>query len=174
MSTKDTLENIARNTWLAGLGSIDSSKETLSKSINAAQEKSNNLYSELLTRGEEIQDKINVKKDDIQDKINVKKDDIHAKGKQLFYVNTKVSNEEKLAQLNAAVDQLTSVIVKLIEVRNSEALVTKLAPKVDAEPKATAAAKPVKTVKRAAPTNAVTKSAKQGSASTKAKPKKHG
>ena len=44
MSTKDNLEHIARNTWLAGLGSIDSSKDALVKSIDAAQEKSNNLY----------------------------------------------------------------------------------------------------------------------------------
>jgi hypothetical protein len=152
MSTKDTLENMARNTWLAGLGSIDSSKDALSKSIEAAQEKSNNLYSELLTKGEEIQGKINDKKDDIQ-----------AKGKQLFFTTKKVSDEEKLAELNAAVDQLTSVIVKLVEVRNAEAPVVELAPKVvaepkpaaepksEAEPKATAAAKPAETVKKAAP-----------------------
>jgi hypothetical protein len=41
MSTKATLKNMARNTWLAGLGSIDSSKEALGKSIDATQQKSN-------------------------------------------------------------------------------------------------------------------------------------
>jgi hypothetical protein len=160
MSTKDTVENIARNTWLAGLGSIDSSKDALSKSIDAAQEKSNNLYSELLAKGEEI-----------QGKINDKKDDIHAKGKQLFCINKKVSDEEKIAQLNAAVDQLTSVIVKLVEVRNAEAPVAKLAPKAEAEPKATAAAKPLETVKKAAPK--VAKATKQAETVTKAKTKKN-
>jgi hypothetical protein len=168
MSTKDTLENIARNTWLAGLGYIDSSKEALSKSIDAAQEKSNNLYSELLTRGEEIQGKINDTKGDIQGKINDTKDDIHAKGKQFFGINTKVSHEEKLAQLNAAVDQLTSVIVKLVEVRNAEALVIKLAPKVEAEPKVIATAKPTETVKKPAPTETVAKATKQAETATKA------
>jgi seryl-tRNA synthetase len=136
MSTKDTLENMARNTWLAGLGSIDSSKDALSKSIDAAQEKSNNLYSELLTKGEEIQSKINDRKDDIQ-----------AKGKQLFSITKKVSDEEKIAQLNAAVDQLTSVIVKLVEVRNAEVQVTKSAPKAEVAAKTTPAAKPAETPK---------------------------
>ncbi|MFT5707254.1 MAG: hypothetical protein ACI9ES_001545 [Oceanospirillaceae bacterium] len=159
MSTKDTLENIARNTWLAGLGSIDSSKDALSKSIDAAQEKSNNLYSELLTRGEEIQGKINDKKDDIQ-----------VKGKQLFSINTKVSDEEKLAQLNAAVDQLTSVIVKLVDARNAEALVTKFAPKAESEPTTTAVAKPAEVVKKTAPK--VSEATKQAKTVTKTKPKK--
>jgi hypothetical protein len=66
MSTKDTLENIVLNTWLAGLGSIDSSKEMLGKSIDAAQQNSNDLYNELLSRREEIQSKINNRNDVIQ------------------------------------------------------------------------------------------------------------
>lgn len=117
MSTKDNLENMAKNTWLAGLGSIDSSKEALGKSIEAAQEKSNNLYNELLTRGEELQRKIDGKKDEIQ-----------ARGKKLFGIGRDESQAEKLAQLNATVDDLTSVVVKLIEKRNAEA--KKVAPKV--------------------------------------------
>jgi hypothetical protein len=66
MSTKDTLENMVLNTWLAGLGSIDSSKEMLGKSIDAAQQNSNDLYNELLSRREEIQSKINNRNDVIQ------------------------------------------------------------------------------------------------------------
>ena len=112
MSTKDTLENMARNTWLAGLGSIDSSKEALAKSIDVAQEKSNNLYNELLTRGEKIQSQIFDKKDEIQA-------EIQAKGKKFLGLSAEKSDEEKLAQLNTAVDHLTSVVANLIEKRNA-------------------------------------------------------
>ncbi len=121
MSTKDNLEHIARNTWLAGLGSIDSSKDALAKSIDAAQEKSNNLYDELQSRGEVIQNKINDKKDEIQNKINDKKEAIQAKSKKLLGMCSDVSDEEKLNQLNTTVDQLTATIAKLIEKRNTEA-----------------------------------------------------
>lgn len=144
MSTKDTLENMARNTWLAGLGSIDSSKDALGKSIDAAQAKSNSLYNEFLTRGEEIQSKLNHKKDEIQ-----------AKGKKLFGIGSQESQEEKLAQLNIAVDQLTSVVVNLIEKRNTAAIasakVTKAAPKatVKVTPKTVVAPKTAETIKNA-------------------------
>lgn len=137
MSTKDTLENMARNTWLAGLGSINSSKEALGKSIDAAQEKSNNLYNELLTRGEEIQNKINDKKDEIQ-----------AKGKKFLGIDEEKSQEEKLAQLNTTVDQLTSVVVNLIEKRSATAAVTETKSAAKATPKR-ATAKPAETVKKA-------------------------
>jgi hypothetical protein len=146
MSAKDTLENMARNTWLAGLGSINSSKEALAKSIDAAQEKSNELYSELLTRGEEIQNKISHKKDEIQ-----------AKGKQLFASDSQDSQEEKLAQLNAAVDDLTSIVVKLIEKRSAEASSSaKMAPKAVPKPAAKATSKaapkaPAKATSKAVP-----------------------
>jgi outer membrane murein-binding lipoprotein Lpp len=139
MSTKDNLENLARNTWLAGLGSIDSSKDVLIKSIDAAQEKSNSLYDELQMRGEAIQNKINDKKDEIQSKINNKKDVIQAKSKKLLGICSEVSDEEKLDQLNSTVDQLTTTIAKLIEKRNAEAEAAKQAEHKaakQAEPKA--------------------------------------
>lgn len=132
MSTKDNLENMAKNTWLAGLGSINSSKDALGKSIEAAQEKSNNLYNELLTRGEEIQRKIDGKRDEIQ-----------AKGKKLLGIGVDESQTAKLAELNAAVDDLTSVVVKLIEKRNAEAkkVTPKVAKKVAAKPATKTASK---------------------------------
>jgi hypothetical protein len=134
MSTKDTLESMARNTWLAGLGSIDSSKEALGKSIDAAQQKSNNLYNELLSRGEEIQSKINDKKDEIQ-----------SKGKNILGLGSEKSQEEKLAQLTIAVDHLTTVVVDLIEKRSATALATPATkPVAKAAPKL---AKPAETAK---------------------------
>jgi hypothetical protein len=144
MSTKDTLESMARNTWLAGLGSIGSSKEALGKSIDAAQQKSNNLYNELLSRGEEIQSKINDKKDEIQ-----------SKGKKILGLGSEKSQEEKLVQLNIAVDHLTNVVVNLIEKRSAAALATpatKPATKSVAKtaPKAATATKAAETAKKIA------------------------
>ena len=145
MSTKDSLENIARNTWLAGLGSIDSSREALIKSIDAAQEKSNNLYNDLQTRGEVIQSKINDKKDEIQSKINATKDEIQSTSKLLFGKASGISDEAKLAQLNTIVDKLTSDIAKLIEARNAKAIANELALK-EAAKKSAAAPAPKKAV----------------------------
>jgi len=126
MSTKDTLENLARNTWLAGLGSINSSKEALGKSIDLAQEKSNKLYNELVTRGEEIE----------------------AKGKKFLGMDSDQSHDEKLAQLNAAVDKLTTVVASLLEKHSAPAAkLAKTTPK--AEPKATTATKPAETAVKA-------------------------
>jgi hypothetical protein len=174
MSTKDTLENMARNTWLAGLGSIDSSKEALGKSIDAAQEKSNSLYSELLTRGEKIQSKINDKKDELQ-----------AKSKNFLGMGPEKSHEVKLAQLTTAVDHLTTVVVALIEKRNaaapkapgktaSKATTAKAEPKATtakAEPKATTAkAEPKATTAKAEP-KATTAKAEPKASTAKAEPK---
>jgi polyhydroxyalkanoate synthesis regulator phasin len=134
---------------LAGLGSINSSKEALGKSIDVAQEKSNNLYDELLTRGEEIQNNLYNKKDNIQGKINNKRDEIQAKGKKLLGIGSQELHEEKLAQLNTTVDHLTSVVVNLIEKRNATAaLVTKsAATKAELKAAADTATKPAKPAK---------------------------
>lgn len=168
MSTKDNLENMAKNTWLAGLGSINSSKDALGKSIEAAQEKSNSIYNELMTRGEKIQRKIDDKKDEIQ-----------AKGKKLLGIGLNEAQTDKLMQLNAAVDELTTVVAKLIEKRNAEAKkvapktaskrVSKVTSKSSTKPAAKAA--PKKTVK--AETKVATKTAPKTAAktTTKAAPK---
>ena len=111
----------------------------MGKSIDAAQEKSNNLYSELLTRGEEIQNKINDKKDEIQ-----------AKGKKFLGISDK-SQEEKLAQLSMTVDKLTDVVVKLVEKRSAEeAAAAKPAAKAKAAPKAAKATETAKKVAKPA------------------------
>jgi len=141
MSAKHTLENIARNTWLAGLGSIESSVEALGKSIDAAQEKTNNIYNELLTRGEEIQGKINDTKDDLE-----------ARGKKYIGTSSKESQEERLAKLNATVDHLTTVVVKLIEKHNAATPVKKAAAK--SVPKTATKAKPPGTANKAVPESA--------------------
>jgi hypothetical protein len=149
MSAKHTIENIVRNAWLMGLGSIESSAQVLGNSIDAAQEKSNNIYNELLTRGEEIQSKINDTKVDIE-----------ARGKKFIGIDSGASHEEKLAQLNATVDHLTTIVVKLIEKHNaaSAAKQVKIAKK----------AKPVGTTNKAVPKAAT--AAKQGGTANKVAP----
>ncbi len=108
MSTKDTFEDMARDAWLAGLGSIESSLKVLGNSIDAAQEKSNSLYNELLRRGEEMQSNM----------IDTK-NDLESRGKKFFGIGTTELQEKKLAELNATVDHLTTVVVKLIEKRST-------------------------------------------------------
>ncbi|WP_371194408.1 hypothetical protein [Glaciecola sp. SC05] len=168
MSTKETLENMARNTWLAGLGSIDNSKEALAKSIDAAQEKSNSLYSELVSRGEEIQSKINETKDALQ-----------AKGKSLLGMGSDSSDEEKLALLTTKVDQLTTVVVALIEKRNADAAKPKAPakrkaaakPKAEVAPKSTAKLAPKAAAKPKTATKAAPKVATKPKASAATAPK---
>jgi type II secretory pathway component PulK len=130
MSSKNTFEKMARNTWLAGLGSIESSIEVLTKSIDSAQEKSNHLYSEFLTRGEEIQGKISKATNDME-----------ARGKELFGMNAKSSHEEKLATLDAKVEQLTVLVDTLLEDKKAKAAANKAAPKETSKAKPRAASK---------------------------------
>lgn len=122
MSTKNTFEKMARNTWLLGLGSIENSLEVLSKSIENAQHRSNELYNEFITRGEEIQKAMFETTDELQ-----------SKGKKVLGINSGQSHEEKLAELNDKVEHLTVVVKKLME--ESKTTVTKesIVPK---EPKA--------------------------------------
>ncbi|AEP29413.1 hypothetical protein [Brumicola nitratireducens] len=138
MSTKDTFEDMARNAWLAGLGSIESSLKVLGKSIDAAQEKSNRLYNELLKRGEEMQGNITDTKNDIE-----------KRSKKFFGIGSTELQEKKLAELNATVDHLTTVVVKLIEKRDAtspsvkpvQQKAVKATPKTTSKTKATAATK---------------------------------
>lgn len=171
MSTKDTLESIARNTWLAGIGSIDNSKETLAKSIDAAQEKTNSLYSELLTRGEDIQSKINDTRNALQ-----------AKGRSILGMGNDKAQQEKIAELSAKVDSLTTAIVALIEKRNlaaknaaTKSTTTKKAPakaKTAAKASVKTATKPKAPAKpRAAKTAAKPKTPAKASTKATASPK---
>lgn len=158
MSTKDTLENMAKNTFLAGLGSIDSSRDALAKSIDAAQEKSNSLYNELLSRGGEIQNKIFEKRDELQ-----------AKGRKFLGIKADKSQDEKIEQLNAKVDQLTTAVVALIEKRNAAKTTSK--PKVAAKPKAAAKPKTEAKPKAAAKPKTEAKPKAAAKPKTAAKPK---
>lgn len=166
MSTKDTFEDMARNAWLAGLGSIESSLKVLGKSIDAAQEKSNRLYNELLKRGEEMQSNLTDTKNDIE-----------SRGKKLFGIGSTKLQEKKLAELNATVDHLTTVVVKLIEKRNaaSESVNTAQQKAVKATPKTKATAAAKKTTVKAKPKAATVKKTAAKKAvkpAAKAKPKK--
>jgi hypothetical protein len=62
------------------------------------------IYNELLSRGEEIQSKINDKKNEIQ-----------SKGKKIIGLGSEKSQKDKLAQLNIAVDHLTTVVANVME-----------------------------------------------------------
>lgn len=150
MSTKDKVENMARNTWLAGLGAIESSVEALAKSIETAQKQTNNLYNEFLTRGQEIQSKINDTKDDVE-----------ARGKKFFGIDSTESHEEKLSKLNVKVDHLTTVVAKLMEKHNAETPSARTVPKkaVKAPSKATAKSK-LASEKKAQSTKSATKATK--------------
>lgn len=156
MSTKQSFEKMARNTWLAGLGSIEQSIEMLNKSIDTAQEKSNHLYHELLTRGEEIQNKLFETRDEVENK-----------GKQLFGVNTDHKHEEQLAKLNDKVDALTEVVNKLLAEAGNKPVDKTVAP---AEEVTNATAKPKTAVRRTTKTaRTVKKAPSKATAKTTAK-----
>ncbi|WP_395342428.1 hypothetical protein PN836_000920 [Ningiella sp. W23] len=130
MSTKQSFEKIARNTWLAGLGSIETSIELISKSIDNAQKQSTQLYNELLTQGTQI-----------QSKINDTTGGMTSKGKSLFKTDANHSHEQKLEKLNAKVEQLTKIVDDLIEKKAEQAPVRKAATVKKAAPKRTSARK---------------------------------
>ncbi len=177
MSTKDTFENMAKNTWLAGLGTISSSKELIEKSIDSAQEKSNALYNDLLSRGEEVQGKI----EKVQQKFKETGDEMSAKGLKLFGLKQRGKHDEKIAELNAKVETLSSLVEGLVEKRQSNEAVAKPAKKTTAtrrraapktDTKAKAVVKPKTTRTRKTATKATTTAASKSTTAAKADTKK--
>jgi hypothetical protein len=117
VSTIKKIESIARNIWLAGLGSIDSNREKLSESFDKAQKKSTELYNELVEKGELAQAKLDAKVEENKTRVN-------DYGRKYFSVDFHVlegqvsdAQLEKIDHLSEIVDSLTDTVAKILEQR---------------------------------------------------------
>jgi len=113
MTAKDKVENIMRNAWLAGLGTIESQREALVESLDKAQEKSEELYNKLIDRGEEVQDMLDEKFDE-------KTQEIKNKGKKYFNCPSEditKEQDEQLDKLFGIIDKLTDKATLIAEKR---------------------------------------------------------
>ena len=155
MTAKDKVENIMRNAWLAGLGTIESQREALVESLDKAQEKSEELYNKLIDRGEEVQDMLDEKFDE-------KTQEIKNKGKKYFnFQSEDISKEqdEQLDKLFGIIDKLTDKATLIAEKRLQ-----------DIQEKTVAVEKAKETAKKINAAKPVTKTAAKPVAKTTVKP----
>ena len=115
MSTKDTVQKFARNIWLAGLGAYGKSAETLTEQFDKAYVESNQLFNDLLNKGDELnkdlQERI-VEKTQFESKV----DEVRAK----LGLNQTISDEQ-LDALAAKVDTLTAAVAVIAEQKLQQA-----------------------------------------------------
>jgi ElaB/YqjD/DUF883 family membrane-anchored ribosome-binding protein len=117
VSTIKKIESIARNIWLAGLGSIDSNREKLSESFDKAQKKTTDLYNDLVEKGEQAQAKLDAKVEENKTRVN-------DYGRKYFSVDFHVlegqvsdSQLEKIDHLSEIVDSLTDTVATILKNR---------------------------------------------------------
>lgn len=109
MATTDKVNKFARNVWLAGLGAYGRSSETITKKIDKAYEESNQLFNDLVSKGSEIQETIDLKIKE-QNVFERKVDEVREK----LGLNQSVS-EQQIDELSAKVDALASIVTTLAE-----------------------------------------------------------
>jgi len=133
MTTKNKVESVIRNVWLAGLGTIESQREALVESFDKAQDKSQELYNELLDKGEKVQEQL-------EDKFDEQKQKIKDQSNKYFDLQSKensIKQDEQLDRLLHVVDELTEKVTVIVDKRLQ-----------DIEAKATAVKKAKQTAKK--------------------------
>jgi hypothetical protein len=115
MSTKDTVQNFARNVWLAGLGAYGKGSEAITDKIDKTYEESNQLFNDLVVKGGEIQTSLEAKLKE-QTRFELKVDEVRAK----LGLNQNVSDEQ-IDQLSQKVDALTEIVAALAQKRLADA-----------------------------------------------------
>lgn len=153
MSTKDTVQKLARNVWLAGLGAYGKGTDTLASKFDKAYEESNQLFNDLVTRGGEIQSNLEAKIKQ-QTLFEQRVDEVRNK----LGLNESVSDEQ-IDALAAKVDALTELVAAVAQKRLEQATEqAQTAEKVEVEKSADKETKPkaTRTRKSAAATNKAT------------------
>jgi len=115
MSTKDTVQKFARNVWLAGLGAYGKSTETLTEQFDKAYVESNQLFNELLNKGDELNKSLQQRIAD-KTKFESKVDEVRAK----LGLNQTISDEQ-LDALAAKVETLTAAVTLVAEQKLQQA-----------------------------------------------------
>ena len=115
MSTKDAVQKVARNIWLAGLGAYGKSAQTVTEQFDKAYVESNQLFNDLLARGDELQTSLTQRIND-KTQFESKVDEVRAK----LGLNQNISDEQ-LDALSSKVEALTTAVAVLAEQRLSDA-----------------------------------------------------
>jgi len=115
MSTKDTVQKFARNVWLAGLGAYGKSAETLTEQFDKAYVESNQLFNDLLSKGDELNQSLQQR---IADKTQFesKVDEVRAK----LGLNQTISDDQ-LDVLATKVEALTAAVTLVAEQKLQQA-----------------------------------------------------
>jgi len=115
MSTKDTVQKFARNVWLAGLGAYGKSAETFTEQFDKAYVESNQLFNDLLSKGDELNQSLQQR---IADKTQFesKVDEVRAK----LGLNQTISDDQ-LDVLATKVEALTAAVTLVAEQKLQQA-----------------------------------------------------
>lgn len=133
MATLKDVEKLGRQAWLAGLGAYGSGWKFAVEKFDETYAKTGEVLNELITEGEKIEQ-------DIQEKLKAKE----ILDEKIVALKSKLgldepSEDEKLQEIDAKVDKLTTAVNALVEARLAEQAPAKKAPAKKATAKKAAA-----------------------------------
>ena len=109
-----TAEEMARKVWLAGLGAYGKGYEEVKGRFEALSTDSNNLFDELVVKGEKLETEGKGKVKEVQTKVAAKTEietRIETVRTKLGLNNTDA--DQKIEELSAKIDALTAAVAKL-------------------------------------------------------------
>ncbi|TQV76597.1 phasin family protein [Aliikangiella marina] len=133
MASLKDVEKLGRQAWLAGLGAYGSGWKYAVDKFDETYAKTGEMLNELITEGEKIEQ-------DIQEKLKAKEilDEKIVALKDKLGLN-EPDEAEKLQEIDAKVDKLTTAVNALVEARLAEQAPAKKAPAKKAPAKKAAA-----------------------------------
>ncbi|MCY7296830.1 phasin-related domain-containing protein [Alteromonas sp. a30] len=106
-SKVSTAEEFARKIWLAGLGAYGKSFDEVQGQYEKLNTEAGKMFNELVTKGEQLEGEAKGK---IKEKTNIESRVAEVRSKLGL---DKQSNDEKIAELSAKIDALTTAVAKL-------------------------------------------------------------
>ena len=111
-----TAEEMARKVWLAGLGAYGKGYEEVLGRFEALSTDSNKLFDELVVKGEKLETEGKGKVNEVTSKVAAKTDietRIETVRTKLGLNSTNTDSADKIEELNAKIDALTTAVAKL-------------------------------------------------------------
>lgn len=112
--TAANAEEIARNIWLAGIGAYGKGVEEVKGRFDTLSTDSNNLFAELVAKGEVIEAQGKAKVEEVKASVTAKTDlDARVETVRTKLGLNKTDADAKIEELNAKIDALTAAVAKL-------------------------------------------------------------
>ena len=109
-----TAEEIARKVWLAGLGAYGKGYEEILGRFEVISTNSNNLFDELVVKGEKLETEGKGKVKEVQTKVAAKTEiETHIETVRTKLGLNNTDSDQKIEDLNTKIDALTAAVAKL-------------------------------------------------------------